>query len=80
MARGWESKAVESQQAETGRAVRRGPALTPAARERLDRVRSLSLALSRVRDELSRATAPGHRAMLEQAAASLESEIAAISE
>ena len=41
---------------------------------------SMSLALSRVRDELSRATAPGHRAMLEQAAASLESEIAAISE
>jgi hypothetical protein len=79
MARGWESKAVEEQQAEAGRAVTAGPALSPEARERLARVRSLTLALTRVRDELTRATSPGHRAMLEQAAASLESEIAALS-
>jgi len=79
MARGWESKAVESQQAEAGRAEPRGPVLTPEARQRLDRVRSLSLALSRVRDDLARATAPRHRDMLETAAASLEAEIAALS-
>jgi hypothetical protein len=79
MARGWESKAVESQQAEAGRGSKPGPALTPEARQRLDRVRTLSLALSRVRDQLSRATAPGHRAMLEQAAATLEAEIAGLS-
>jgi len=79
MARGWESKGVEAQQAEAGRAEPASPRLSPEARQRLDRVRSLTLALSRVRDDLARATAPGHRAMLEQAAASLEAEIAALS-
>ena len=78
MARGWESKSVESQQAET-RPTRSGPALTPEARARLEQRQSLDLSLARVRDDLTRASQPAHRAMLERAAAALEAAITALS-
>ena len=79
MARGWESKSVESQQADAGGAAHRRPQLTPEERARLDRRAALTLSLARVRDDLTRAGQPAHRAMLERAAAALETEISALS-
>lgn len=78
MARGWESKSVESQQADTRRPPS-GPALSPEARARLEKTYALTLSLARVRDDLTRANQPAHRAMLERAAAALEAEISALS-
>jgi hypothetical protein len=79
MARGWESKSVESQQADSKAATDQRPDLTPEARARLDKRQALALSLARVRDELSRAIQPAHRAMLERAAAALDAEINALS-
>ena len=79
MARGWESKSVESQQADSGGAANRRPPLSPEARARIEAREALSLSLARVRDQLTRATQPAHRAMLERAAADLEAEISALS-
>ena len=79
MARGWESKSVESQQADTGASAAQRPRLTPEARARADKREALGLALARVRDALGRASQPAHRAMLERAAADLDAEITALS-
>ena len=79
MARGWESKAIESQQADTGGSAAQRPHLSPEARARVDRKNTLMLSLARVRDELTRATHPAHRTMLERAAAALDLEISALS-
>ena len=79
MARGWESKSVEAQQADQPASRPAAPAMSPEARVRQDRQRAAALALARVRDELSRATRPAHRAMLERAAAALEAELNAAS-
>lgn len=78
MARGWESKSVESQQAETGGSTVQRPRLSPEARARVDKHEALRLSLARVRDELARASQPAHRAMLERAAAALDAEITAL--
>jgi hypothetical protein len=75
MARGWESKAVESQQAEQLAPGNAGPALTPEARSRQQRREAMMLALTKARDELARATRPAHKTMLEQAIAALEAEL-----
>ena len=75
MARGWESKNIESQQEE---AQRRRPAVaasTPEERARDARRRSLELARARAAADLARATAPAHRTMLEQALADLDRQI-----
>ncbi len=79
MARGFESKQVESQQEEAarGRTVS-GPELSAAARARLERRQALELSRNRARDDLSRATAPAHRQMLEQAVRALEAELQAL--
>lgn len=74
MARGWESKAVESQQDDHQARVR-GRAQSAGEREAADRRAQLTLSAARVRQDLARATAPAHRAMLEQALAALESEL-----
>lgn len=77
MARGWESKAVESQQEE--RARDRGGSSTPrlSAEERIhnDRVRGLELTATRVRAELRTATHRHHRDMLEEAIRLIEQQI-----
>jgi hypothetical protein len=86
MARGWESKSIEAQQEEAGRSERRkgGRAegrkdgrkeVGPEERSRIERRRSLELARTRAADDLSRATAPAHRRMLEQALAALEAQL-----
>jgi len=72
MARGWESKSVESQQADREAAAKTGPPPTPDdARQRAER-RTAELALARAKADLTQATAPAHRAMLEAAIKALE--------
>ena len=78
MARGFESKDVEFQQAEAERLDRTRHAPAPENRERADRRRSLQMSLTRVRQDLARASAAPHRRMLEQAVESLEAQLAAL--
>jgi hypothetical protein len=71
MARGFESKDVEFQQAEAERSNTRLPARTAEEREALDRRQTLRLALARAEADLAAATSSAHRQMLEQAIAVL---------
>jgi hypothetical protein len=66
MARGWESKAVESQQADAAQPKRDSPALSAAERDRLQHRRSLELALAQTQAELIAACRAAHRDMLQQ--------------
>ena len=77
MARGWESKSVEAQQADRQAPALRRPEIDADARVRLERRQAVALSLARVRDELTRAVQPAHRAMLERAASALEAELSA---
>ena len=77
MARGWESKSVEAQQADRERREKPSGPDTPEARAQAARRRTFELALSRARADLETATAPGYRAMLERAIKTLEEQIAA---
>jgi hypothetical protein len=76
MARGWESKNIESQQEEAARKRSPGDAMSPEERDRLARRRSLELARARAAADLAAATAPAHRRMLEQAIAALDQQLA----
>jgi len=68
MARGWESKSVESQRADREGQPAAAPAdLSNEERERRMRRARLELDRARVRAELASATQPVHRAMLERA-------------
>jgi hypothetical protein len=81
MARGFESKDVEFQQAEAAReSTRPVRELTPEQRRAADLRRTLDLSLARARADLESATSPAHRRMLEQAIAALEVKLAAIPE
>ncbi len=75
MARGWESKSIESQQdeARANRARRDapGPAQDP-------RRRTLELARARVAADLERATLAAHREMLQRALADLDNQLASL--
>jgi hypothetical protein len=75
MARGWESKSVESQieDAESRRA--RGEALSPEERERRRKREGLELSRRGVLREIETAKSPVRRASLEQALAFLDEEI-----
>lgn len=77
MARGWESKSVESQMEDA--AARRANATSAAAQQpdtgRLARRRALELDLLRVRGELSRCASPRFRALLEAEIRHLEAEL-----
>jgi hypothetical protein len=75
MARGFESKDVEFQQAEAERVKTPRPALTPAERDAQARRRTIELALTRARTELGAATSAAHREMLARAIASLEDQL-----
>lgn len=75
MARGWESKSVESQQSDTldgGRARRQSPEEVERSHKRA----SLELSRSRVTRELEGARTPAHRAALENALRYLDEELA----
>ncbi|MDR1990260.1 MAG: hypothetical protein LBQ09_08535 [Acidobacteriaceae bacterium] len=74
MARGFESKDVEFQQAEAGRQATGRPALTAHERANRERRHAVQLTLARLCAELDHATAPAHRQMLHDAIATLERE------
>jgi hypothetical protein len=79
MARGWESKSVEEQQAEA--AVGRpgaGPALTPQQRTLQAQKQGLVLARKHVLQQLQVAHNPQHRKLLQQALADLDARSAAL--
>jgi hypothetical protein len=64
MARGFESKSVESQQEESRRTKTLRPALTPDEQARQAEKAGLELALARTQAELIAACKPAHRDML----------------
>jgi hypothetical protein len=72
MARGFESKDVEFQQAEKERGKQLGRALTPEERDALARRRTIELALARAKADLQAARTPAHQRMLAGAIAALE--------
>lgn len=78
MARGFESKDVEFQQAEQERGRETRPALTPRQRADASRRQTLELSLARLRADLVLAQRPAHRSMLAQAIATLEAELASL--
>jgi hypothetical protein len=75
MARGWESKAIEAQQEEAARGRPVPRPLSDADRSILDRRRSLELARAKASGDLTRATAPAHRRMLEQTLQTIEAQL-----
>jgi hypothetical protein len=76
VARGWESKAVESQQESAADARRSAPSILPGDAGRRAAHATLMLARTRALADLQSACAPAHRAMLEQAIAELDQRIA----
>jgi hypothetical protein len=79
MARGWESKSIESQQEEAARGRVRKPMLSPEQQAVEERRRTLLLARTRAEADLSRAVAPQHRRMLEQTVAAIDEQLAQLS-
>ncbi len=79
MARGFESKQVESQQEEAARPRVTSAAVSAQEAERIDRRRTLELSRARLAADRQRATVPAHRAMLEQALAALDEQLRALS-
>src|SRR5258706_3128618 len=75
MARGFESKDVEFQQAEAERAKTLGRGLTPDERDRQARRRTIELALAKTRADLSQARTSAHKKMLAGAVAALEQQL-----
>jgi hypothetical protein len=79
MARGWESKNIESQQDEAARAgsgKARGPEEPPEIRARR---RTLELARARAEADLQKACVPAHRDMLRQALEAINEQLRALS-
>ncbi len=80
MARGWESKAIEDQQAEA--AAEKGQTkarLTADEIKRQQEIQGLELSRQRVRQQLLSATNPQHREMLQLALAELERKLSLLS-
>jgi hypothetical protein len=75
MARGFESKSVEFQQEEAQRGRQIKPTLSDEEKAARERRQTLELTRARAAADLSRATAPAHRRMLEQALAALDEEL-----
>ena len=78
MARGFESKDVEYQQAEAQRSPSTAQqGMTAAERETQSRRRTMQLALARARADLEAARSDAHKRMLAAAIATLEQQLAA---
>jgi hypothetical protein len=79
MARGFESKDVEFQQAEADRGKHRAArTFEPIERDAQSRRGTLELALARARADLVTARAPAHRRMLDQAIGALEQQLSSM--
>lgn len=72
MARGWESKAIESQQDDARVRGPVGPAPSPEALARREQARSIELGLADTMAQLQAACRPVQREMLRQRVAALE--------
>jgi hypothetical protein len=82
VARGWESKAVEAQQAEAASNGHNGEAHSPLTPQELDthrRKENLALARAQVKQQLEASSNPRHRQMLEAALADLDAKLVQIS-
>ncbi|MEO7270832.1 MAG: hypothetical protein ABIX28_19630 [Vicinamibacterales bacterium] len=79
MARGWESKAIESQQDDAAARKALKPAHTLEQQEQTQRRRTLELSRARLAADLERASAAPHRQMLEGALADLDAQLDALS-
>jgi hypothetical protein len=79
MARGFESKDVEYQQAEAERTRTLGRDLTPSQRAAEAQRKTTALALARTRAELAAARSDAHRRMLTAAIEALELELTRLS-
>jgi hypothetical protein len=75
MARGFDSKFVESQQDDAQRGTAARPARSPEERARLDRRRTLELALATTQAELRAACHAAHRDMLRLKLEALQAEL-----
>jgi molecular chaperone DnaK (HSP70) len=82
MARGWESKEVESQieAAETRAAEAAKPRLTPEQIARQREIESLHLSRTRVLQDLENSVNPKYREMLQRSLAFLDQKISRLSE
>ena len=78
MARGWESKAIESQQEDRAQAIKPAGPLAAEEAARLTERATLMLARTQALSQLQQACAPAYRAMLEQAIADLDRRLAAL--
>ncbi|MGE3273769.1 MAG: hypothetical protein AB7O67_01565 [Vicinamibacterales bacterium] len=78
MARGWESKSIEAQQADAGRPAARGPQLSAEARDALQRLRTLELAAAATQAELGAACRAAHRDMLRMRLEAIQAEMATL--
>ena len=76
MARGFESKSVEEQQAEAKRESSPGKELSPEQAERRRKRDGLMLSRKNVKQRLESVANPAHRHMLEGALAELDRQIA----
>ena len=75
MARGFESKSVESQQEEAQRAKTMRPALTPDEAARQSRKAGLEMALAQTQSEMRAACRPAHRDMLKLRLEAIQAQI-----
>lgn len=75
MARGFESKSVESQQEEAQRAKPTRPAMSPDEQARQSRRAGLELALTQTQAELTAACRPAHKEMLKLRLEAIEAQI-----
>ena len=75
MARGFESKSVESQQDDAQRAQTLRPALTAAQQEQAARKAGLEMALAQTQAEMAAACRPAHREMLKLRLEAIQAQI-----
>jgi len=75
MARGFESKSVESQQEEAQRSNEIRPALSAEDQERQARKTGLELALAQTQSEMSAACRPAHKEMLKLRLEAIQAQI-----
>ncbi len=78
MARGWESKAIESQQDDSRAKSPAGPAPSAEELERRQKSAAIAMALADLTAQLQAACRPVHRDMLRQRVAALEELLAAL--
>lgn len=76
MARGWESKSVEAQQAEAGeKSAKPRPPMSAEEAARFREKESLRLSRQRVLQQLDASTNPRHRKMLQDSLADLDQKL-----